>query len=406
MSSILDKAFDATKKVVRTIFKGSPNLFTAPDLNRQIEGFKYQMDMAQRFLPIVGNITITASNTATQGGQTYSLSVSATGSVKAAGAEFSGITAYSGNAGVTNNNYRLYVVIRADKTELTFSDDPTHTLVGAKFADGTVKAAANQIVYSNVRFDALAPNAAALVGDDIVAIVALVHFDRTGDVLTTNVIKNYASKPLPMFSAESETIRKSIYSGIGGVIDGMTVSEAIYRLQNLAIHNKGLVDQMLPATEHTGDLYVHGDGGIKVGTYKAYKVNKLVFVEFIIPNGADVGKFIKYQHNGSWSYPKGLDDVFPFPRVASGETDTVPVQIEMFGTVGSYTLVSKDFSNDWCARFIPAYTEDPIGPTSKGIKIHGYGNNNQYAHADAIAQDFSNVSASLCGHFWYRIHEE
>ena len=44
MSKIVTKAFDATKKVVRSIFRGSPNLLTSSDLNRQFEALKHQID--------------------------------------------------------------------------------------------------------------------------------------------------------------------------------------------------------------------------------------------------------------------------------------------------------------------------------------------------------------------------
>ena len=44
MSKIVDKVFDAGKKIIRSVFLGSPNLFTTSDLNRQIEAIKYQLD--------------------------------------------------------------------------------------------------------------------------------------------------------------------------------------------------------------------------------------------------------------------------------------------------------------------------------------------------------------------------
>lgn len=42
MSNIKDKLFNASQKIIRAVFHGAPNLFTAPDINRQLAAFDYR----------------------------------------------------------------------------------------------------------------------------------------------------------------------------------------------------------------------------------------------------------------------------------------------------------------------------------------------------------------------------
>ena len=63
MANIIEKAFDASKNIVRTIFLGKPNLFTTSDLNRQIEAFKYQMDSIENRLGAESDMEISFSST-------------------------------------------------------------------------------------------------------------------------------------------------------------------------------------------------------------------------------------------------------------------------------------------------------------------------------------------------------
>ena len=57
------KAFDASKKIIRSVFKGSPNLFTTSDLNRQVEAIKYQLDQIEDRVGVSSDMRIIPSLT-------------------------------------------------------------------------------------------------------------------------------------------------------------------------------------------------------------------------------------------------------------------------------------------------------------------------------------------------------
>ena len=61
MSKIIEKTFDAGKKIIRSIFKGSPNLLTSSDVNRQMEAFKHQMDLTDDRTGVTSDMEITHS---------------------------------------------------------------------------------------------------------------------------------------------------------------------------------------------------------------------------------------------------------------------------------------------------------------------------------------------------------
>ena len=49
MSAIIDKVYDATKRIYKSVFKGAPNLITTADLNRQMSAFQAQLENLYRF---------------------------------------------------------------------------------------------------------------------------------------------------------------------------------------------------------------------------------------------------------------------------------------------------------------------------------------------------------------------
>lgn len=146
MSKILEKAFDASKKIIRSVFKGSPNLITTSDLNRQFEALKYQVDKLDEKTGFV----ITGSRT----GLTYSLK-SSTLNVTASyeGLIFKGClfspTKKDLTINLTSSAPYAYLCLVADSEEVTYATDNSHDIAGAKFEDGTSMASANQLRYKN-----------------------------------------------------------------------------------------------------------------------------------------------------------------------------------------------------------------------------------------------------------------
>lgn len=148
MSKILEKAFDASKKIIRSIFNGSPNLITTSDLNRQFEALKHQADRLDEktgFLIEGGNLGFKLDGS--------TLKVSLTFDTM----EYKGCVFDPNQEATVDTNFTAsapyaYFCLVADKETLTYDTDVTHEIAGAKFSDGTSMRAADQIVYKNERF--------------------------------------------------------------------------------------------------------------------------------------------------------------------------------------------------------------------------------------------------------------
>ena len=62
MSSIKDKVYNASQKIIRAVSHGAPNLFTAPDINRQLDVFDHRFGMLEGFLPATSDMTFSVAN--------------------------------------------------------------------------------------------------------------------------------------------------------------------------------------------------------------------------------------------------------------------------------------------------------------------------------------------------------
>ena len=143
MSKILAKPFDAAKKIFRSIFLGSPNLITSSDLNRQLEAFKFQMDYLDDKTGVMTDMSITSSL------ETTTLTASWTkGTIYTKGASFS-FDAGSATANFPSSFTFLYLHLVSESQLVTYDDDFSHEIAGAKFEDGTAQPAANQMRYIN-----------------------------------------------------------------------------------------------------------------------------------------------------------------------------------------------------------------------------------------------------------------
>lgn len=198
MSSIIVKAFDASKKIFRSIFKGAPNLITTSDLNRQMEAFKYQMDQLDEKTGVLSDLTLSYN---TSGG-TLNMQVNYS-YMEVKGCSFEP-PAKLLSINLTASAPIAYLLLIGGTEEVTFDSDFTHDIAGAKFADGTALPAANQLRYYAEAFS-LSHSAG---GEGVIAILATIELTSAGNVVVSSnciprnnslkmnsagTIKNYSS---------------------------------------------------------------------------------------------------------------------------------------------------------------------------------------------------------------------
>ena len=141
MSSILTKPFSWANKIIRAAFKGAPNLLTTSDLNRQLEAFKKEMYVLQQGSGVViSDLWVTERN--------YGV-YEVTGSyIFCAGVRFD--LAINETITVLENS-RLELRLYAKKALVTYSDDFSKEISGAKFSDNTTQPAADHYVYTEAK---------------------------------------------------------------------------------------------------------------------------------------------------------------------------------------------------------------------------------------------------------------
>lgn len=148
MSKIVEKAFDVSKKIIRSVFNGSPNLITTSDLNRQFEALKHQADRLDEktgFLIEGGRLNFKLEGATLKVGISYDTM------------EYKGCSFTPNKEAIVETNFTAsapyaYFCLVADKETVTYDTDSTHEIAGAKFSDGTSMRAADQIVYRNEKF--------------------------------------------------------------------------------------------------------------------------------------------------------------------------------------------------------------------------------------------------------------
>lgn len=148
MSKIVEKAFDASKKIVRSIFRGSPNLITTSDLNRQLEALKYQVDKLDEktgFIIEGANLKYKLENSTLKVDLVYD-------TMEFKGCSFTPDQTIECSINLTASAPYAYLCLVAEKETVTYDTDTTHEIAGAKFEDGTSMRAADQICYKNEVF--------------------------------------------------------------------------------------------------------------------------------------------------------------------------------------------------------------------------------------------------------------
>lgn len=239
MSKIIEKTFDASKKIIRSIFRGSPNLLTATDLNRQITALKAQIDALEDRHEIISNLSIVAvlhnGTTITPGSDPLEIMVELGDeylSFRATNTEmmFKGcrltpkFEPYSGTT--PNTGEVLYICLMVDKKVITYDDDFSHEISGAKFEDGTSLSAADNEVYDNERIiitKNVPTNCAFLLGKFVIP-----KLNNRNEVVIP-ITKYWKSSP---WEFEFQRLTKSPFVKFG------TYDKAICTLMG-AISNKG-----------------------------------------------------------------------------------------------------------------------------------------------------------------------
>lgn len=152
MSKILEKTFDAGKKIMRSVFRGVPNLLTTSDLNRQIEALKFQIDQLQDLVGVAtkdfeviyevknGVLNVGLENMEPVEDGCVHLEV------KGCRFNINADTSLKIDASIQNF---VYLVLVATVKTVTYADDPTHEISGATFEDGTSMEAADNHVYTD-----------------------------------------------------------------------------------------------------------------------------------------------------------------------------------------------------------------------------------------------------------------
>lgn len=220
MSKIIDKVFDAGKKIIRSIFKGSPNLITSADLNRQMEAFKYQLDQLDDKTGMVSDMELTYSLSAGTLKVDYTFSY-----LKFKGCEFSP-SIVTLNTNFTKSAPIVYLCLVANKEIVTFESDVTHDIAGAKFADGTSMPAANQIRYID---EAVILTHALSNVDNLVGIIAIFTLSESGNVV---VKKNIIQDKNSLSMEKGGVISDFDSSLVGKVTNGKSYDEAFSIIEN------------------------------------------------------------------------------------------------------------------------------------------------------------------------------
>jgi hypothetical protein len=144
MSSIKDKVYNASQKIMRAVFHGAPNLFTAPDINRQLDIFDHRFNMLEGFLPATSDMTFSVANGEAK--MTYSY------------LEVAGVQLYNGSSrtdtitdGFYDDDHLIGLYVK--RKLVTYANDGAdHLISGAVFVDGTSMAAADHYVISDYGF--------------------------------------------------------------------------------------------------------------------------------------------------------------------------------------------------------------------------------------------------------------
>lgn len=184
MSKILEKAFNAGQKIIRSVFRGSPNLITTSDLNRQIEALKYQIDSVENRVGVLSDATIETAYSSGTLSVSYQYSY-----LEAFGCSFPSKSAEV-SINMTSSTGPAYLILTADTELVTYQTDFSHEIAGAKFEDGTSKEAADQMVAKNEAISLVH----SLPTSGLVAVLCIFTLNESNKIVTRkNIIDKKSS---------------------------------------------------------------------------------------------------------------------------------------------------------------------------------------------------------------------
>lgn len=278
MSRILEKPFDATKKIIRSIFRGAPNVITTSDLNRQIESLKAQMDMMCDFLGCTYSSNLSLQ--ATLSSETLRVTAESIGGgntvdIWARGAYFSPSVIETSVQGVNVENDDFYVFLTADSTLIKYEDDSSHEISGAKFADGTSLPAADNYVFMNEK---IVVSRYSERPENTIANLANITL-KDGKVLLYGYFYNYGgikrADESRFYHTKAEKIRRSSSGGIQ--------PNAMFGQYNYAAIINRIISDLDNGicTDYPYDVWAQPVGTSelsKIGTLRVNRVSKVLFV--------------------------------------------------------------------------------------------------------------------------------
>lgn len=239
MSKIIEKAFDATKKIIRSVFLGSPNLITSSDLNRQMEAFKYQLDLLDdKTGMIIEGVDLKHAFSSS------TLIID----FKCESIKFKGCQFYP-EAAKLSINFTIgaplaYLCLTAEQEVVTYENDSSHEIAGAKFADGTSYPAANQVVYKN---EALILTHALSEVENLVGVIAYFKRSDTGNlIIEKNFISNVGTETLAM--SKDGVIKDFNSSYKGKVTNGTPYNKAFSAIENRFTHFSNSWDSLVDSS--------------------------------------------------------------------------------------------------------------------------------------------------------------
>lgn len=234
MALIIEKAFDATKRIVRTVFKGSPNLFTTSDVNRQIESLKYQIDQLDGRIGVQSDLTIVCEECQNEQG-CIDITLSST-YLEALGVSFQGLLSFPRVLQEIPFQYdtKLYLCLRYTTTELTYADDPSHLISGAKFSDGTSAPAANNIVVDSAFFDVSEQPTNEQDWGEFVVLASIVVLSEDD---TFVIDKNYTYKGGPLLINQANKVESLSPASTPDISVGDTLTDVARKINDRPYRN-------------------------------------------------------------------------------------------------------------------------------------------------------------------------
>lgn len=147
--ALIEKPFVATKRIIRSIFRGRPNLFTDVDVNRQFEAMTYYINQSSRLIGSIGKIGHTISGISYTSAKklAYDIRINPSRiSVRGVDIDLPN-TRLNGTGSLNNGTLAIYLVGR--EKLVTFEEDPE--LSGVNSPDFQVPlAGADTLVYDNI----------------------------------------------------------------------------------------------------------------------------------------------------------------------------------------------------------------------------------------------------------------